>query len=360
MRFINSLALTIKTCLFLFIFSTACADSALLLGGPLTLSESEKKQSLEEATLTDYVREDTLPGDPEYAELRADIGTVYLNSDPYVQQYEDFLPQNRYIEKTGEAGNYIRFDNLRFWTEWGVNESIHKPTWSSALVDTSKVKKAYILVNRFVEKIGEMDLRVGHAQVLFEFEDGGVLTDYGQVGGIYFSYEAMLKKGQVFSAIKSGLSQTYEGTIVVGTRNDIFHKTEVSAGVDLIELDLNQEQLKSHLENAFATALDKRYLKTNKYNLFAHQCITVQFEILTKALGKRIHEWYPSSVYVTLEDAGLIESYEYLEAPSEVWQYALKHFSDDAQIEMNPTDLVMRPAIESADGPRNPFLGITF
>jgi len=217
-----------------------------------------------------------------------------------------------------------------------------------------------MLMNRFVEKIGEMDIRVGHAQVLFEFEEGGVLTDFGQVGGIFFSYEAMRRKDQSFNVIRSGFGNTYEGTIVVGTRRDLFHKTEVSAGVDLMELDLNQEELESYLKSAFSTALDQFHLKKNKYHLFRHQCITVQFDILTKALGKKIREWHPTNIYYGLQKAGLIKHYQYLQAPDEIWRYALSHFSDDAQVPMEPTDLILRPLIESEQGPREPFLGITF
>jgi len=329
------------------------------LGGELFISTS-LAQSNQTFLTYDVTRDETLPQNREYQSLREMLGDSYEEGDSYADDYADYVPNFRFAEYRSHFQDYVLIDNLRFWVQWGKTRNHDIPIWSSALIDISKVKSATVLVNKFITTIGEMDIPAGHSQTLFEFEEGGVLTPYGQVGGIYISYEAMRKKDQAYSALGGGIKGEYEGCLLIGTRQDIFHKNETSAGVELIELELKKEQVQNLLRTSLFKAFEKERLKSLKYHTFKRSCITVQFDLISMGTGVRVSEWDPNNIYHTLDRAGLARNYTYLEAPTEVWQYALTHFSEDAQVPLDPTDMVLRPTYDTGEGSRKPFFGLTF
>jgi hypothetical protein len=269
----------------------------------------------------------------DYADLQALMGQSFLNgNDPYSSEYVGRRPWTRRLELVENRNGLYLVDNFRHGIQMDSEGEKGQANWSSALIDVSRVQRVVFMLTKFdVINFGPILYRAGHAQMLFEFADGGVMTPSGPVKGIVFSFEVHLKEGEKYSAIWGGLIKgQYETTIVVGTRRDLFEAAKRDMGAFLVDLDLDQAQKQSLLVTSLKHALDKNRHQTVRYHTIKNSCITAQFDIMQEALGTTAHEWVPRKVLKELKSTGLVTEVVELKTGQEIFDFAQNHFADDA------------------------------
>lgn len=229
---------------------------------------------------------------PVYQSLQQKLGQTYAGGqDPYAKEYENIHPLLRYTELREKKENLYMVDNFRMGVHMDGEEEY--ATWSSALIDTAKVKSATFALGVFDINLGIYNYKAGHAFLIFQFEDGGVLTPRGQVEGIVSSYEAYRENGVKYSFLK-GLRDAYENVVVVGSNEDVFTKSATTySRLFLYPLDLSQSELKAVLEKSLDDATNREFLNSEKYHTTRNSCITNQVRILNHVLPdeRDIPEW---------------------------------------------------------------------
>ncbi|MCJ8344472.1 hypothetical protein MJH12_02945, partial [bacterium] len=128
--------------------------------------------------------------------------------DPYVKEYEGIDPLVRYPVKKRSDGSVYLMDNLR------VSKLIEKGTrksgeikygrdiqWSSAMIDVSKIRRVSVVFAKTQIDLGVITPKTGHAQMLFEFDHGGVVTNEGFIDTLVISYEGKRKDDQNFNPL---------------------------------------------------------------------------------------------------------------------------------------------------------------
>ena len=226
-------------------------------------------------------------------------------NDPYAEEYAKKDPLTRFPELQYRDDRYWVFDNYRATRLVGKKgETLEDGTsrkkneveirWTSAIVDTHKLKKVYWIMTTFNTKIGPLKVKTGHAQLYFEFEDGGVRTPMGNFNSLVNSYEGFRDKGTIFNPTR-GMMNSYESIFVMGSFEDVCLKAlMVFNGVDIYELDLSREEAKTVLLKSLAISNDREYLATKKYHTTRNSCVTNQVRLINSGLAKerRIKEWH--------------------------------------------------------------------
>jgi len=111
----------------------------------------------------------SISGDNPCDFLKPLLGKSFENgADPYDGIYQHNNPSVRYVEQVRAiASRCYLVDNLRVMGTG--DDPIHKPGWSSQLVDTNKLKRVYLMANDFPVRIQNHSFNAGHFQMLFEF-----------------------------------------------------------------------------------------------------------------------------------------------------------------------------------------------
>ena len=344
MKFFINLILTIIS------ISVNFADAELL--GPELVSEKQEWNQMK-----DYLRENELSQDVEYVRLRRKLNELISDDhDHYAEQYEYSDGRTRYPVLREKDGNFLLVDNLKFH----VSHKTGKTSWSSALVDLSKLKSAMMVKNRFLIRAGELDVMLGHVQILYQFEPGGVLTRFGQVGGLYVSFDIHFKEGQTYDPIVKGLTNQYQTILQMGTQRQLFLDKLDSAGLELVHLNLDSNEVRDLFEISLEHAFRKKELIQRPYNTLHNSCITYQFDLISELLGKRIHTFHPDLIVEELSKHRLVEKVEQVEAPGGIRQYISRYFEQDADLEREPIDMVMRAGKGRRDQPIKPLIAINF
>ena len=272
-----------------------------------------------------------------YEELLGNLGEAYAGGqDPYASEYTKKDPLVRFVELKYRDDRYWVIDNFR--VSHLVGRKGEKDTsggeikshqvdirWTSALVDLEKLKGVTWVMTTFNTKVGPLKMQTGHAQLYFEFEDGGVVTPYGEVNSIVNSYEGYRDAGTIFNPV-FGMMDKYDSIFVMGSFSDVTLKAlKVFNGVDLYQLRLSPEEARRILVNSLALATDREELARRKYHTTRNSCVTNQVRLINSAIPeeRRIQEWhaifgkrvfrtlgsiFPSQIPTTLRKTGLMTS----------------------------------------------------
>jgi hypothetical protein len=273
----------------------------------------------------------------DYEEMLAELGKSFRNNaDPYVGEYENKDPLTRFPTLIEKRDNLWMIDNFRN-SKVGVRKGqltedgkrAEKTTmdiqWTSALIDVNKVKKVSFVMTMFNTKIGPKTVETGHAQMCFEFADGGVMTPEGPIDSLVNSYEGFRDQGTIFNPIK-GMFGAYESIFVMGSFPDVLMKAlTIFNGLRIYELNLDHEQMVTLLKNTLQKSTDLDALGKVKYHTTRSSCVTNQINLLNSVLPEEQHikEYHtvfgikllktlgsmlPSKIKHTLKKKGLIKS----------------------------------------------------
>lgn len=318
---------------------------------PITSDKKTPKESV------DFIREYELPQDPSYVKLRRRLEDfISENHDHYHSEYSNSSGKTRYPVLREQEKDYLLIDNLKFH----ISRQNGNISWSSALIDLDKIKSAVMVKNRFLIRAGEMELMLGHLQILYKFEPGGVLTRFGQVGGLYISYDIHFKDGEKYDPLIKGMTNQYKTVLQIGTQRQLFLDKLESAGLELIHLDLSAEQAQDLFKTSLEHAIRKEEISQNRYHTLRNSCITYQFDLLSETLGKRIHTYHPNLIADELDKHDLVRKVEQIEAPDGIRNYVSKHFNLDAGLELEATDMVFRAGVGRSEKPIEPFIKVRF
>lgn len=272
-----------------------------------------------------------------FDELLDKLGEAFRGGkDPYAQEYVKKDPLTRFPMLKHRDDRYWLFDNYRATElverkgEKLADGTIAKKNkvkirWTSALVDLDKLEKVYWVMTTFNTLLGPVKIKTGHAQLYFQFADGGVQTPLGDFNSLVNSYEGFRDQGTIFNPIK-GMLKSYESIFVMGSFEDVALKAlMVFNGVDVYELKMTKEEKKRALIHSLALATDLEELKKRYYHTTRNSCVTNQVRIVNSAVApeKRIDEWFrilgyrvfrtlgsilPGRIPGTLNKTGLLES----------------------------------------------------
>lgn len=305
----------------------------------------------------DFLREHELAQDVEYIRLRRKLEDLISDEhDYYEDEYIHTNGRTRYPVLRDQNQNYLLLDNLKFHASRKNGEI----SWSSALIDLNKIKSATMVKNKFLVKAGEMQLMLGHLQILYNFDPGGVLTRFGQVSGIYVSFDIHFKKGQSYDPLIKGMTNQYQTVLQMGTPKQLFQDKLEGSGLELIHLNLNPEEVRQLFKISMEHAIRKEEISKKPYHTLKNSCVTYQFDLISELLGKRVHTYHPSLVVDVLSKHDLVSKVEQVEAPSEIRDYIANHFEADASLEREPIDMVFRAGVGRQESPIKPFFGINF
>jgi hypothetical protein len=220
--------------------------------------------------------------------------------DPYIAEYKGIDALVRYpVQKRSEGSVYL-IDNLRVSKLKATSDKKEKIKyvrdiqWSSAMIDVSKLQRVSVVFAKTQINLGVVTPKTGHAQMLFEFGRGGVVTNEGFIDTLVISYEGKRKDDQNFNPL-IGLFKVYPSIFVVSTFEDLLVKISTSFnGMEIYDLDLSDSQKKALLTNYLKAALDTETLKDEKYHTTRNSCVTNMFKLLNSVLpeGKQVKEWY--------------------------------------------------------------------
>jgi|GEM_PF-714788 hypothetical protein len=253
-------------------------------------------------------------------QLRASLGMSYRDgNDPYAKEYAKKDPLTRFPALQYRDDQYWVIDNYRATRLTGERGELLEDgskrekneveiRWTSALIDLDKLKNVYWVMTTFNTRVGPIKFKTGHAQLYFEFEDGGVQTPMGNFDSLVNSYEGFRDAGTIFNPLV-GMLGKYESIFVMGSFEDITLKAlMVFNGVDLYHLDIKGDELKTLLINSLAQATDREHLKTKKYHTTRNSCVTNQVRLMNSCLPekRRIKEWHTFLGFRTIRTLGSI------------------------------------------------------
>ncbi|MCO4783212.1 MAG: DUF4105 domain-containing protein [Candidatus Cloacimonetes bacterium] len=232
-----------------------------------------------------------------YSQLKS---SNFPQMDPYAAEYKGIDPLVRYpVEKQNQGSVYL-VDNLRIsklQEEIGKKDKVkyvRDIQWSSAMIDVSKLQRVSVVFAKTQINLGVVTPKTGHAQMLFEFGRGGVVTKEGFVDTLVISYEGKRKDDQNFNPLV-GLFKVYPSIFVMSTFEDLLVKISTFFnGMEIYDLDLSDSQKKALLTNYLKAALDTETLKNERYHTTRNSCVTNMFKLLNSVLpeGKQVQEWY--------------------------------------------------------------------
>ena len=282
-----------------------------------------------------------------YQSMLQKLGDTFAAGDPFVEKYEGMWPQMRYAVCRERQGDLILIDNFRNG-RYEDEEGVTRGKWTSALVDVSKVNRVVFQLNIFHVKMGPMNYKAGHGQMIFEFDEGGIMTPAGEVSGMVFSFEAYRKDDVAYDPLIKGLKKTYRMTLVVSAVRESLRRAAVTDnGVQLFELDLNETERSNLLEAFLAESFDEETLYNTWYHTTRSSCVTNQFRVLNTVLPeeKRFKEYhkifginvirtlgttFPRRVGRTLLGSGIVKWHQDFECPNGMTDYAEENFGHDA------------------------------
>lgn len=241
--------------------------------------------------------------DQIYDSMLKQLGTNFLNGqDPYAKDYHNTDELVRFPELVQQNGSYWLIDNYREmrWSKeapsQGLKYKFYKhitPKWTSALIDISKLKSIRLYILNFRVGFKSVSFPVGHVQLLYEFEDGGVLTPSGPVNNLVHSFEAYLDYAQDWNPI-TGVKDEYESVIILGSYKDSIAKALTRFDeIKTYELNLTNVQQTQLLHNSLTLAVNREKLAQKYYHTTRNSCATNQITLLNEVLpdNKKIQEW---------------------------------------------------------------------
>ncbi|MCJ8346619.1 DUF4105 domain-containing protein [bacterium] len=245
----------------------------------------------------------TLFSNSVYDSLLQQLGKNFENNqDPYAQEYQNTDELVRFPELLQKDGPYWLIDNYREmrWSKKipkdGLKYKFYKhisPKWTSALIDVSKLKKVSLYILNFHVGFGEASFPVGHVQMYYEFEEGGVMTPAGSTNNLVHSFEAYLDYSQDWNPV-TGIKDVYESVILLGSYKDSIAKSLTRFDeIKIYELKITEQQKKILLENSLKLALDRKQLKEKFYHTTRNSCATNQITLLNDILPveQKVKEW---------------------------------------------------------------------
>ena len=228
----------------------------------------------------------------------------------------------RFPERISKQGSVQTFANLRTGR---VRQGKYIPLWSTAKIDTSKVKKVTFMVVSF--PIAGV-YTSGHAQMVFDMEKGSFESSLGPHEGVVASFSALRPKGVSYNAA-AGMLDRYKSIWLLCSKKEIFDKAEIENGhVELYELKLNAKVRQKLLDTFLYTSFQRRQLEVTPYHLLRNSCITNQFRIMRLVFDWNKSEPFPMTSIPrkageTLIKTGLVtESYRLL-CPHELRRFRL-------------------------------------
>ncbi|MCO4781064.1 MAG: DUF4105 domain-containing protein [Candidatus Cloacimonetes bacterium] len=238
-----------------------------------------------------------------YNSMLQKLGVNFTNGqDPYIDQYKNTDELVRFPELIQQSGDYWLIDNYREmrWSKEvpknGLKYKFYKnisPKWTSALIDVSKLKSVRLYILNFRIGFKSVSFPVGHVQLMYEFEDGGVVTPAGSVNNLVHSFEAYLDYAQDWNPI-TGIKDEYESVILLGSYKDSIAKALTRFDeIKTYQLQLSPSQKKELLANSLKLAVDKEQLSKKYYHTTRNSCATNQITLLNQILpqNKKIQEW---------------------------------------------------------------------
>jgi len=236
----------------------------------------------------------TVFASPDYETLKAELKErASRGVDLYAEEYKGIRKSSRFPEAVYQDERYVLLDNFRDLGDRGM-EGIEDPVWTSALIDTSKVKRVLWMMCVFVIKVGPLKYDAGHAQMVFEFENGGAILADRELDGIVNSFEIMPAQGEVYDPIGKGMKRYYDNSCTLGSKRFSFlASASRDSRIEIYTLDLTKEEMVRLLKISLKEAFDKESIRANKYHTTRNSCVTNQFRILNLFLPEkiRIPEW---------------------------------------------------------------------
>lgn len=212
-------------------------------------------------------------------------------TEKYADEYLAFNPMIRYPQLIEKSQNWWYFENFRNGILVSKQSDLSRARWTSAVVDTSKVKRAALLFGKF----RNTSLNLGHLFSLFEFAENAVhLPQEKSLNHLVISFEAMRARGEKYS-MWDGAWSRYGACFVVGSFADVLQKAALFyAGMEIYYLDLNATQLKFFLEKSLMDSMNISELKQERYNTIKNSCVTRQFDLLNSVLEpeSRLKTWW--------------------------------------------------------------------
>ena len=258
--------------------------------------------------------------------------------DPYLKEYEGLRENVRFPVKLHQDDRYYLIDNIR--TLGGRDkEGIEKPVFESGLIDIEKVKKVSWMMCVFLIKAGPIKYQAGHAQMVFEFEEGGAMLADGPIEGIINSFEIIPQKGVNYDPIVKGMTGYYDNSCTLSTKDWGFvASASRDTRIELYTLDLTHDEMKALLKISLREAFDRESISKEKYHTTRNSCVTNQFRILNLFFPeeRRIPEWsevfglkikrtfgtiVPRRVGKTLKKFGLVRDFAKFDCPDEAMGY---------------------------------------
>lgn len=241
----------------------------------------------------------------------------FANSDPYFEQYADVHEALRFPDFLRRDGSVYNFANFRTGRVVGGK---YAPDWSTVRVDVQKVAKVTFMVCNW--KIAGV-YKAGHAQMIFDFVDGGCVSEKGQHEGLVASFEAYRGKGIGYSAL-AGVFDKYRSIWIINSKDDALNKAEVvNTSVEMYELQLTDEQMSTLLEALILASFEREKLEKTAYHTLRNSCITNQFEYLRSVIDWPAGKPFPITSIPrkagrTMKNTGLVNRDYELQCPQEL------------------------------------------
>ncbi|GEM_PF-1214715 len=273
--------------------------------------------------------------------LRSKLGISYVDGkDPYGDEYVGKDRLIRFPELLGREENFWLLDNFRD-SRVCLRKGERLPggsiarrneieiNWTSALIDVEKVISAKLYLLRDQKRLGPTSIPLGHVQILFEFEAGGLITPEGPIEGFISSYDSFRNEGEEWG-ILPGILDTFEGVFVFSSFRDSLAKALTAfSGVELYELKLTRKQVRDLLTSSLELGTDRERVSARRYHTTRNSCTTNQVRLLNKVLSQkhRVQEWnqilgypvsrtvdsiLPVSLIEQLKRVGLIQADPYI------------------------------------------------
>lgn len=262
-----------------------------------------------------------------------------------------WTPDQRPLRVLSRRGDVYKVKDLRTGF---VDNNVKKPVFQQAVLDVSKVTKAYYAVQKptapkWAGKLVDKLLRrtaTGHAMLFFETADGGVTaTKTGTsakggtsasgtgakggkgkaFGGLVFSPEARLKKGQGYGFVRGLKKQEKGGFGQIGVLSTLGERITKSTAmehsvVELYQVDAKKIDIKALARSSIEAAAS--YDPKESYNTLRSNCGTkcaARFEqVGGKQLGRS--KWVPSLIPGELFKQGWIVSKKPTKVLTPAWR----------------------------------------
>ncbi len=172
-------------------------------------------------------------------------------------------------------GSKYTLSNFR----WGFNEVGEAKDWTprtaETTIDASKVKDVFLCVEPFAPEIV-----AGHGLLMFEMEDGGVVSADGQKdAGFCLSIEARRPEGEEYGLL-TGMKKKFGIIYQMGSLSDRIQKATRGGGQKFVmhRLDLNAEQKEKLVNDGLQASTEDRLGEW--YHTLTNSCYTGDIDLI--------------------------------------------------------------------------------